>query len=60
MDELKLIREIEKTIAFKKFHVSKRSSKDELIEVLQFIATASNELQETFMPQINEFLKDRE
>ncbi len=52
--KLKLIREAEKIIGFKKFLVSKKSSESELDSVLSFIYTASIELEENFVIRIEE------
>ena len=44
-EKLKLIREAENVVGFKKFKVSKKSTKEELDNVLGFIFTASTELE---------------
>lgn len=43
--KLKLIREIESVIGYKKFKVSKKSTEEELDDVLSFICTSYSELE---------------
>lgn len=59
-EKLKLIREIENTIGFKKFRVSQKSAEGELYDVLEFIRFASIELEETFVPKIEKILECRD
>lgn len=53
-EKLKLIREIEQVCGFKRFRVSKKSTNEELNEILSYICTAASELKETFVPKIDD------
>lgn len=53
--KLKLIREAENLIGFRKFKVGKRSTEEELNNVLSFIHTAYHELESSIIPQINNY-----
>lgn len=52
-DKIKLIRDIEQTIGFRRFNVTEKSSYEEIDDVFSFINTAYNELDNNFIPQIN-------
>lgn len=54
--KISLIRDAERTIGFKRFKVNFFSSDEEIDNVLQFIETATSQLNESFLPQIEKLL----
>lgn len=57
-EKLKLIRKCESVVGFSKFKVSKKSSDEELNEVLEFIHVAIDDASENLIPQIRKIIDE--